>query len=121
MRRHYLHQISAETIAKRPSIIVMEDLNVRGMMANRSLAKSVGDAGMSELRRQIAYKADWNGSVFVLCDQWEPSSKRCSACGAIKRDLTLGDRTYICEECGLIMDRDLNAAMNLVALAYQPA
>jgi len=122
VRQHHLHQISAETVAKRPSVIVMEDLNVRGMSNKRGhLGKSVGDAGMGELRRQMEYKAAWNGCAFVLADQWEPSSKRCSACGAIKPDLARSDRTYVCTECGLVLDRDLNAARNLVALAYQPA
>jgi putative transposase len=122
IRQHYLHQISAETVAKEPSTIVVEDLNVRGMMANRHLSRAIADLGMYELRRQLTYKADWNGIALLVADRWEPSSKTCSECGAIKADLTLADRTYICTACGVVIDRDLNAARNLAALAlYEPA
>jgi len=122
LRRHYLHDISAQTVAKRPRAIVMENLNVRGMMANGHLARAIADLGMYELRRQMGYKAAWNGSELILADQWEPSSKRCSQCGAMKPNLTLRDRVYVCESCGVVIDRDLNAALNLAALApSQPA
>jgi putative transposase len=117
IRQWYLHQISAETVAKRPAVIVMEDLNVSGMMANGHLSRAIADLGMYELRRQVTYKAAWNGSVVLLADRWEPSSKTCSGCGAIKPDLTLANREYVCPACGLIIDRDLNAALNLAALA----
>ena len=121
-RQHYLHQISAETVAKRPSVIVMENLNVKGMMANRHLSRAIADLGMYELRRQMGYKAEWTGSRLLLADRWEPSSKRCSECGAVKETLSLNERTYVCSECGSILDRDLNAARNLAALALsQPA
>ena len=117
VRRWYLHQISAETVAKRPAVIVMEDLSVKGMMANGHLSRAIADLGMYELRRQMAYKAAWNGVALMLADRWEPSSKTCSGCGAVKADLMLADREYVCTECGLVIDRDLNAALNLAALA----
>ena len=117
IRLHYLHQISSETVAKRPHTIVMEDLNISGMVKNHCLARAIADLGMFELRRQMGYKADWNGCQFKMASQWFPSSKCCSACGCINDNLTLKDRTYICPDCGFEIDRDLNAARNLVALA----
>jgi len=117
IRLHHLHQISAEIIAKQPHTIVMEDLNVKGMMKNHHLARAIADLGISELRRQVSYKADWNGSEFKLASRWFPSSKTCSSCGCVNDNLTLKDRTYICLDCGFEIDRDLNAARNLVALA----
>jgi len=116
-RRHMLHQISAETVEKEPRAVVMEDLNVKGMMANHSLARAIGDLGMYELRRQMIYKADWNGSGVILADTWYPSSKTCSACGHVRETLRLDEREYICPHCGLVIDRDLNAAINLKNLA----
>jgi putative transposase len=117
VRQHYLHEISAETVAKRPSAIVMENLNVKGMTANHCLARAISDLGMYELHRQMAYKAAWNGSQFVLADRWEPSSKACSNCGVIRDELRLAERTFTCPDCGFTIDRDLNAALNLAALA----
>jgi putative transposase len=117
IRQHELHQISAETVAKRPSAIVMEDLNVNGMMANHCLARAIADLGMYELRRQMSYKAAWNGSQFILADRWYPSSKTCSHCGVIRDELSLAERTFVCPDCGFVIDRDLNAARNLAALA----
>jgi len=116
-RRHMLHQISAETVAKEPIAIVMEDLNVKGMMANHHLARAISDLGMYELRRQMTYKATWNGSDVLLADTWYPSSKTCSACGHVRETLELDEREYICPHCGLVIDRDLNAAINLKNLA----
>jgi len=117
VRLSYLHQISAETIAKYPRVIVMEDLNVAGMVKNHCLARAIADLGMYEVRRQMSYKAAWNGSEFKLASRWYPSSKACSGCGCIKDGLTLADRTFTCSDCGLAIDRDLNAALNLAALA----
>jgi putative transposase len=87
------------------------------MMSNHCLARAIGDLGMAELRRQIEYKAAWNGVRVLFADRFYPSSKTCSACGHIKADLTLADRTYVCEACGMILDRDVNAAVNLAAQA----
>lgn len=96
---------------------MLEDLNVSGMMANHHLAKAVSDVGFYEMRRQIEYKAGWYGIDVVLADRWFPSSKTCSCCGWKNDDLTLADRTFICPECGLKIDRDYNAALNLARLA----
>jgi len=118
VRRHLLHEISSYAVARaKPQTIVLEDLNVRGMMARHTLAQAVGDVGMAELRRQIEYKAAWNGVRVMFADRFYPSSKKCSACGYIKADLRRSDRTYVCESCGVVLDRDLNAAINLAALA----
>ena len=117
IRQYHLHQISARTVAKRPRVIVMEDLNVKGMMKNHHLARAIADLGMSEFRRQMSYKADWNGCQFKLASQWFPSSKTCSNCGYVNSNLTLANRTYVCPNCKFRIDRDLNAARNLVALA----
>jgi putative transposase len=96
---------------------VVEDLHVAGMLANRRLARHIADAGFGELRRQLGYKTVWNGGRLVVADRWYPSSKTCSGCGTVKTKLALSERTYTCEVCGLVLDRDLNAARNLAALA----
>ncbi|MEU5942611.1 RNA-guided endonuclease TnpB family protein, partial [Micromonospora sp. NPDC047548] len=93
--------------------------NVTGMLTNRRLARHIADAGFGELRRQLAYKAVWNGGRLVVADRWYPSSKTCSGCGAVKTKLTLTQRTYHCTTCGLTLDRDVNAARNLAALAHE--
>ena len=84
------------------------------MLKNHHLAQAIGEVGFYEFKRQLLYKASWYGSRVVLADRWEPSSKTCSSCGWIDEDLTLSDRTFRCEQCGLVLDRDLNAAINLV-------
>lgn len=117
IRRHTLHNISRHVTAEtKPAAVVIEDLNVKGMTANRKLSKAVADASMGELRRQIEYKAEWNGVDVVVADRWYASSKTCSGCGHVKELLTLAERTYICESCGMELDRDLNAARNLASL-----
>ena len=95
--------------------IAIEDLNVKGMKKNHKLAKSVSDMAFYELRRQIEYKAEWNKVQVEVADRWFASSKTCHVCGN-KRDLTMKDRIYICPHCGTIIDRDLNAALNLLRL-----
>lgn len=97
----------------KPSKIVLEDLNVSGIMKNKYRAKSVADAKWYEFRRQILYKSELYGIEVVLANRFYPSSKTCSFCGNHKKDLKLSDRTYKCDECGLIIDRDVNAAINL--------
>jgi len=94
-------------------LIGIEDLNVNGMMANHKLARSVADAAFSEARRQIEYKSEASGSRVVVADRWFASSKTCSNCGAVKENLPLSERTYLCDSCGFVCDRDLNAAKNL--------
>jgi len=115
IRTHHLHNVSKATVDNQPSAIAIEDLNIKGMMKNGRLSKALADASMGELHRQIEYKAGWNGAEIVKVDRFYPSSKTCSGCGCIKNDLTLGDRTYKCPHCGLEIDRDLNAALNLAA------
>ncbi|MEV1143696.1 RNA-guided endonuclease TnpB family protein [Micromonospora sp. NPDC049799] len=100
---------------------MVEDLNVTGMLANRRLARHIADAGFAELRRQLAYKTQWNGGRLLVADRWYPSSKTCSECGAVKAKLALSERKYDCQACGLVLDRDLNAARNLAALAANAA
>jgi len=117
IRKHALHNASYYVTAKtKPSTVVVEDLNVKGMMANRHLAKAVADASFGELRRQIEYKGQWYGVDVVVADRFYPSSKTCSGCGSKKPLLRLDERTFVCEKCGMIIDRDLNAALNLASL-----
>lgn len=112
IRKNHLHQITTEMVKSKPFRVVIEDLNVRGMMKNRHLSKAIKEQGFHEFRRQLEYKCEFNGIEFVLADRWFPSSKTCSSCGSIKKDLKLSDRIYICE-CGLKINRDLNASYNL--------
>lgn len=112
IRTNHIHQATASVIKDNPKRVVMEDLNVSGMMKNRHLAKAVQEQKMYEFIRQMKYKCDWNGIEFVQADRWFPSSKMCSSCGHIKTDLKLSDRVYRCD-CGLVIDRDKNAAINL--------
>jgi putative transposase len=115
-RRNTLHQVTTR-LAKTKSVLVLEDLNVSGMLKNHRLAQAIGDVGFYEFKRQLLYKANWYGARVILADRWEPSSKRCSGCGWLDEDLTLSDRTFHCERCALTLDRDLNAAINLAQLA----
>ena len=119
-RRNLIHETTT-MLAKHYDRIVIEDLNVRGMVRNHSLAKHVADASWGEFRRQLAYKTAWYGSELVLADRFYPSSKTCAGCGAVKAKLPLTLRTYACEHCGHIMDRDLNAATNLARWTSQSA
>lgn len=112
IRNNYLHQITTAIVKTKPSRIVIEDLNVRDMLKNKYLSNQIGKMGFYEFRRQLEYKCKMNGIELVVADRWYPSSKICSCCGLIKKDLKLSDRTYNCE-CGLSIDRDLNASINL--------
>lgn len=114
IRKDAIHKVTTLVAkTKQPEIVVLEDLNVRGMMQNHKLAKSIADASFYEFRRQIEYKQKWEGKRIVLVDRFYPSSKTCSNCGNIKKELKLSERNYVCNECGIIIDRDLNAAINL--------
>ncbi len=115
-RADTLHQLTSR-LAKTKSVVVIEDLNVAGMLRNHHLAQAIGDVGFGELRRQLTYKAAWYGCRVVVASRWESSSKTCSGCGWVDDDLTLADRVFQCEACGLVIDRDLNAAINLAQLA----
>ncbi len=116
-RRHLVHQAS-KTLVDGCQVLVLEDLNVAGMVRNRHLARSISDAAMGELSRQILYKARWHGVEVRVADRYFPSSKTCSGCGEIRSYLDLSTRTYSCDSCGLVMERDLNAAINLAR--WQP-
>jgi putative transposase len=115
-RQHFLHQVS-NRLVKAHDRLVLEDLNITGIMSNRRLARAVGDAAWGELARQITYKQAWRGGQVVVADRWFASSKTCSSCGIPRKDLTLKERTFECRSCGHVMDRDLNAAVNLAAWA----
>jgi len=116
LRKDALHQ--ATTFLKRTkSAIVLENLNVSGMMKNHHLAQAIADVGMYEFRRQLQYKGQWYGCEVLLADRFFPSTKRCSQCGNEKA-VSLAERVYCCKHCGQVMDRDLNAAINLEHLLY---
>lgn len=115
-RRDALHKTTTG-LARRFETIVVEDLYVRGMLANHRLARRVADASFAEFRRQVEYKTAWSGGTVIVADRWFASSKTCSGCGAVRTKLALSERTYCCTACGLVMDRDLNAAVNLARLA----
>ena len=112
IRQNHLHQTTSEIIKRKPSFICIEDLNVSGMMKNKHLSKAVQQQGFYEFRRQIEYKSAWNNIPVIIADRFFPSSKLCSCCGHIKKDLKLSDRVYKCK-CGNIIDRDYQAALNL--------
>lgn len=112
IRQNYLHQTTSEIVKRKPSFICMEDLNVSGMMKNRHLSKAVQKQGFYEFRRLIKYKSEWNNIPVIIADRFFPSSKLCSCCGNIKKELKLSDRIYKCE-CGNIIDRDFQASLNL--------
>ena len=112
IRQNHLHQTTSEIVKREPSFICIEDLNVSGMMKNRHLSKAVHQQCFYEFRRQIEYKSAWNNIPVIVADRFFPSSKLCSCCGMIKKDLKLSDRIYKCE-CGNVIDRDYQAALNL--------
>lgn len=114
-RQDGLHKLSA-WLVRTHGVVVLEELNVSGMVKNRRLARHIAGVGMGELRRQIEYKAAWAGVHVHIADRWYPSSKTCSDCGAVKAKLPLRVRVFHCEHCGLMADRDLNAARNLAGL-----
>jgi putative transposase len=116
-RSNALHQATTAIAKTKPCTIVLEDLNVKGMMANRKMSRAVGDVGMSEFKRQITYKALEYGSVVNTVSRWFPSSKTCSCCGWVDKDQDLDDRVFVCIDCGYVADRDYNAAKNLAASA----
>ncbi|NEP80099.1 MAG: IS200/IS605 family element transposase accessory protein TnpB, partial [Okeania sp. SIO3B3] len=112
IRKDTLHKLTTY-LAKNHSRIVIEDLNVSGMMSNHKLAKAVADMGFYEFRRQLEYKCELYGSELIVVDRWFPSSKTCSNCGNVKESLSLSERVFWCEHCGFSCDRDLNASLNL--------
>jgi putative transposase len=115
-RADALHKATSD-LAQRYAIVVVEDLNVAGMVRNRRLARAVADQGFGAALRLLAYKTAWNAGELIVAGRWYPSSKTCSGCGAVKAKLPLAERIYRCESCGLARDRDVNAARNLLNLA----
>lgn len=113
-RRDHLHKFTTRLVREN-QVIAIEDLSVRNMVKNRSLARAISDASWSELRRMLEYKADWHGRELVAIDRWYPSSKTCSDCGHLLRSLPLNVREWVCAECGTVHDRDVNAAKNVLA------
>jgi putative transposase len=116
VRADALHAFTA-ALARAHGVIVVEDLATKQLMANRHLAAAIGDQGWAELARQLQYKTARHGGQFIIADRWFASSKTCSACGAVRPKLNLAERTYRCgnDACGLVIDRDVNAAANLAA------
>ena len=112
IRKNYLHQTTTSIVKTKPYRVVIEDLNVRGMMKNKHLSNAISKQGFYEFKRQLEYKCKFRGIDLVVADRFYPSSKTCSQCGEIKKDLKLSDRVYKCS-CGLMIDRDLNASINL--------
>ena len=118
IRQNYLHQTTSEIVNRKPRFICIEDLNVRGMVKNKHLSKAVHSQGFYEFRRQLEYKCADKGIPLIIADRFYPSSKLCSCCGNMKKDLKLTDRIYKCD-CGNIIDRDVQAAINLEAYGEQ--
>ena len=113
IRSNYNHQATNEIVKTKPSRVVMETLNIKGMMKNKHLSKAIAKQGLYEFKRQMKYKCEFNGIEFIEADKWYPSSKTCSECGHVKPKFSLSERTYICKECGCVIDRDYNASINL--------
>jgi len=113
-RRDHLHQLTTRLVRETQAIVI-EDLHVRGMVKNRSLARAISDAAWSELREQLAYKCAWYGRDLVVIDRFHPSSKTCSACGHVVPKLALSVREWTCPRCAAVHDRDVNAAKNIEA------
>ncbi len=111
-KRRLQRSISRRFIKREPRFISLEDLNISGMMKNKHLSKAVQRQGFYEFRRQIEYKSEWNNIQVIIADRFFPSSKLCSCCGRIKKDLKLSERIYKCE-CGNVIDRDYQGALNL--------
>ena len=113
IRNNYINYVISELLKQKPSYITLEDLNVKGMMKNRHLAKAVSKQNFYSFRNKLEYKCKWNGIELRIVDRFYPSSKTCHECGSINKGLKLSDREWVCEECGVIHDRDLNASLNL--------
>lgn len=113
IRNNHIHQATSMIVKLNPYRVVMEDLNVSGMMKNKHLSKAIAEQKFYEFIRQMKYKCEFNGIEFIQADRFYPSSKTCSHCGSIKKDLKLKDRVYRCSHCGVVIDRDYNASLNL--------
>jgi putative transposase len=121
LRREQAHQLTTY-LTREFGVIGVETLNVRGLKANRRLARHIADVGWGTVLAQLSYKTSWSeGSLLAAADRFFPSSKTCSACGTVKAKLALSERVFTCDTCGLVVDRDLNAALNLAKMAQQHA
>ncbi|MEU5937973.1 IS607 family element RNA-guided endonuclease TnpB [Micromonospora sp. NPDC047548] len=120
LRRDALHKLTTGLAAEYGTVVV-EDLNVAGMVRNRKLAEAISDCGFATIRTMLGYKTTWNGGRLVIADRWFPSSKTCSDCGVVKAKLPLRVRTFKCDACAVVLDRDLNAARNLALLVERAA
>ena len=118
IRKNYLNQTTSEIVNRKPRFICIEDLNVSGMMKNKYVSKAVQNQGFFEFRKQLEYKYKEKGIPLIVADRYYPSSKLCSCCGKIKKDLKLSDRIYRCS-CGNVIDRDFQASLNLKAYGEQ--
>jgi putative transposase len=116
LRRNDTHQLTSRLVSEH-DVIVIEDLHVAGMLRNRCLARHIAGAAWAQIRRQLVYKTEWAGTTLIVAERWFASSKTCSGCGTAKVKLALSERTYVCSTCGIVLDRDVNAALNLAALA----
>lgn len=116
IRTNHIHQATSAIVKTKPRSVVLETLNITGMMKNRHLSKAIAQQKLHEFTRQLRYKCEKYGIRFLEADKWYPSSKTCSGCGQIKKDLKLSDRVFKCD-CGRVIDRDLNASINLAKLA----
>ncbi len=115
MRRDWSHKLTTDLV-RRYDVICIETLNVKGMLGNPCLAQSIADVAWAEIKRQLRYKCQWYGSRLVEISQWEPTSKTCSACGEKRSKLPLWVRAWVCDGCGVVHDRDVNAALNVKAV-----
>lgn len=118
IRKDFIHKATSN-ICNENQVIVIEDLNVKGMLANHKLARSLSDVSFGEIRRQLVYKSDIYNNHIIIADRFYPSSKTCSNCGNINQELTLKDRMFECKNCGVIINRDYNASLNLRTLGYR--
>lgn len=118
-RSDFLHKLTTD-ITSNFDTICLENLNVQGMMQNHHLANAISSVAWNEFVRQLAYKAEWNGKNVIFIGRFEPSSKTCSCCGYVKKDLTLKDRSWVCPKCGTSHDRDVNAAINIRNFGLHP-
>ncbi len=118
LRRESAHQLTT-ALTREYGVLGVESLNVAGMLGDRSVSRSLSDASLGEVLRQLAYKASWSGATVLAADRCYPSSKTCSACGKAKAKLSRSETVFTCEFCGLSIDRDVNAALNLAQVALR--
>jgi putative transposase len=117
-RKDFIHKLS-NSITNENQVVALESLNIAGMVRNHSLAKSISDCSWAEFVRQLKYKSEWKGGTVIQADRFYPSSKLCSNCGHVKKDLKLSERIWTCEHCHTEHDRDINAANNLLKFALR--